>query len=440
MHWGTRRKKALIVLAALLAAGSLCALYAELRVRAGEKAMHQEWHRMLGAESFEAAFPPQPINQTTLKIEASARAIGIEFALPAGLDLSPDAVAEMRWQRASPAIHEFLQQLLTTASSRQAWPDLDPAARSYLRWAQPRLLLVAQDLSKGSSLQLHRDLADPAQPVTGGIGLYQLQKVLVAAAALAFQEDRPQTAERLLEAAWELAETLGREPQVVYQLIALAMLQRHWAVLRGHCSPSPQWLHRLRALDLRPSLRLALEAETHHRASLARWDGPVESLLDSQYSLDPNSDLPGYEPFHQPLLRPLIRWGLRDAAVRYHRHLQHLDHTSPKDFDAGALCRDLAQSIPRWQLVGQLVTSCFAEVWTRALSRELHLELTERVLQERLHLVDGDYRIESTAVPGLFWLRESSPDEVVIRLEEGLSHPPANEPDLLYRLTAHDCP
>ncbi|MDY7093662.1 MAG: hypothetical protein SX243_11890 [Acidobacteriota bacterium] len=429
----------MFVLAVLAVGGILGALVAELRLRRGEAAMGQEWRRLLDAESFEAAFPTHSTNETALEVEASARALGIDFFQPAGLDLSPDAVAETRWRRASPAIHEFLGQLLK-APSRNAWPELEPAASSYLRWAQPRLLQLARDLEEGPPLQFHRDLADPSQPVAGGIGLYQLQKVLAAAAALALQEDRPQTAERLLEAAWELATAIRREPQVVHQLISLAMLQRQLAVLRGHCSPSPRWLHRLQVTELRPPLRVALEAQTYYFASLARWDGPVESLIDTQFSLDPNSDLPGYESFHQPLLRPLIRWSLRDTAVRYHRHLQRLDRIEPRDFDAGAACRDLAQSIPRWQLVGQIVTSCLAEVWTRALSRELHLELTEKVLQERLHPVDQDYRLESNAVPGLFWLRESQPDEVVIRLENGLPHPPANEPDLLYRLTPSDCP
>ena len=149
--------------------------------------------------------------------------------------------------------------------------------------------------------------------------------------------------------------------------------------------------------------------------------------------------LPPAEPSEVPWLRPLVRWGLRDYAVRLHRVLTPLEQQPPRTFDPTAYCRAFEASLPRWQLVGRGIGACAVESWGKAILADLRGELTERVLEERAGTPGRDGYRPSREFPGLEWRRTTEGPSARWSLDARLEYSLRNEPPLAYTVHAGEC-
>ena len=426
-------KLACKVLGAALAVLAVAAAVAEWRLRRAEAAMERDWAEMLGGESFPEAFPRRGTNEVGYRLAWKVRPLGFSLEVPGEGREPPPSHAKRRYEEVAGEIGDLFRQL-PAASSRGHWPWLSEVASAYLDAAEPLLEEALSEIAAGRSLEWKRDMAELGldSPIPDGTGLMKLQRVLLAAAVRNIQDGREAQAETFLDLSWSLRRETDRDPFLISGLVSLAVLRWQLAVLRGMCHPSPIWRDRLQELDLRTSMRLALETEAYFYHRLQFWEGPLESVLEPfVFPPDP--------PRERPWLRPIVRWGLRDYAVRWHRALKALEEPPPRAFEPLAFCRDFEASVPRWQLVARRASSCTVEVWNRGLYRELDGELTEWVLTERIAPPASDGSWESRVLPGLRWWRETEKPNVEWRLQGGPLHPLYNEPPPAYSVRAGEC-
>src|SRR5207244_3328290 len=160
-----------------------------------------------------------------------------------------------------------------------------------------------------------------------------------------------------LHAIWLLDGGLRPRPDLISQLISLAMARMTNAAAAKMPLPEPAWLGELRAADYRRSYMAAMQAEAWSWTHVAHAGGPLAS--------------------------PYIRVCGADVADHVRVAFVNIAKSNACDVGGDALGQELVGSLPRWNVLGRIAVPNIGSMWQRVARSTPELELTEKVLTLR---------------------------------------------------------
>lgn len=252
------RTIALFVLA-LAGAAAVWFFAGSLRASRRERAVETAWAASFGPlGEIVAKFPAHPRNEAARSLEESARGLGIELR-PRAEQAAVDETSRPKkteWDGVRAPLERWVD---TQAAKPEGLPEAPPApVLAYFAAHAPALDAIEQTLLTGPSPDWAMDLAKLyAAPLPNAPGHMQLARVLVgrAEARAAAKDAR---ADDSLRAAFALTGALRSRPETASQVISIAATRLELAAVRRIPVDAATWRERLKALDPRGGLLLAL--------------------------------------------------------------------------------------------------------------------------------------------------------------------------------------
>ena len=312
----------------------------------------REWPSGLGTvDAFPARHPTVPSNAAATRLLELAEPLAIDFRRPAP-------------KRPAHPVHAAMRELVTREHVRPevAIGEAPPMVGAFLdeRAAQldaVRDHLLASDIVWATDLTKGFD-----EPVPNLLAHMQLGRMLAARALLRARNGDAESW-RDLEAASRLSQSIQRRPELITQLIALAIARIVNGVAWKLPLPAPQWLDELSAVDHGRLLGRALQ----HEAWMFREHGEGKAGLT----------LGG--PVGSPYIR-LCLAGLIDA------YRDTVEQTAPLTvcaFDGKRFFEERMAAIPRWNVVARVAFPTMESSWSRALRYRAEREATKNALRLR---------------------------------------------------------
>ncbi len=230
-----------------------------LRAAQRERAAEAAWAQAFGPlAEITAKFPAHPTNAAARALEENARSLGIELRPRSELPVEDEpgrpkktAEDEVRVPLEKWVDHE--------AAKAEGLPDAPPAAvTAYFASHAADLDAIEKSLLAGPAPDWAVDLGKLfAAPEPNVLGHMQLARVLVGRAeARAAAKDK--RADDSLRAAFALTGALRGRPEVASQMVSIAATRLELGAVRRIPVDSAAWRERLKRLDPRGSLLMAL--------------------------------------------------------------------------------------------------------------------------------------------------------------------------------------
>lgn len=205
---------------------------------------------------FDAQFPKSAANGTALDLEELAAAIGIDLA-PRAL-FNPDKPNETPpppddgRTRPAPgtenrlAFQDFLQKELAVTTERIG--RAAPPVERFLEERDGEISRIESLLLTHEEPRWEIDVgAEAKAPIPNLLGILRLQRLLLTRALVLGREGRTEDALETMEASWRLQGAVVSRPELISQLIAIAVARFQAGVLRKIDSPAYGWSERLRS-------------------------------------------------------------------------------------------------------------------------------------------------------------------------------------------------
>ena len=346
------------MIAAVVLAALAGLVFQSAMLSVDHQAAGRPWPRGLGSvESVSARYPEREPN-------AAARRLA-ELALPLGIDFTPKAVQTLP-QRERQSAHDWLKRGHESAS--MAVGPLPEDVARYLELHGAQLDAVRDHLLAGGPLAWAMGRRDDAIPNLQAH--MQLARLLVVrGAATGSWPD--------LEAAWRLSRALQARPELISQLIALAIARSVNAAAWKMPLPAAAWLPELRQVD--------------HVLLLGRGMQYDAWWLWQSGMADPE----GVPP-------PIVRTFAADTIDHYRTTVTTLLGVRQCGFDLPRFSEQRASTIPWWNVYGSIATPNLASVWGRAFRYRAEREATMNALRVRAgepivarsECVDGAWQLD----------------------------------------------
>jgi hypothetical protein len=234
-------------------------LAGSIRAARRERAVETAWAASFGPlGEIKAKFPEHPANGAAHALEESARTLGID--LRPREEQSPEDEPGRRKKTELDDVRPPLEKWLDREAARaEGLPDAPPpAVAAYLVSHGATLDAIEKSLLTGPAPDWAMDLAKLyAAPAPNVPGLTQLTRVLVgrAEARAAAKDVR---ADESLRAAFTLTGVLRGRPEIASQVASTAATRLELAAVRRIPVDTAAWRERLKALDPRGGLLMAM--------------------------------------------------------------------------------------------------------------------------------------------------------------------------------------
>jgi hypothetical protein len=241
-----------------------------LAIAAGSRALASEPSAATLRSAFEAQFPKAEASAAALQLERLAAPLGIELAPkeeagPRPLEAAPtnasgeasapafngrerrrpSAEESAGYQRISEAVFGFLDRELKDPGERIGAPSQD-LERS-LEERQDALVSIESVLLREADVHWESDVSRGyASPLPNLPGHLRLQRLIIARALLEARRGETDGALQTLEASWRLNQTLSSRPEMICQLIVVAVAELEVGALRKLDTPAYGWADRFR--------------------------------------------------------------------------------------------------------------------------------------------------------------------------------------------------
>jgi hypothetical protein len=364
------------------------------------------WARTLGSwDEILERYPPREANAAALELERQSAALGIDLATRSyeGRE-RPAPKKVLAFRRVKLAIGEYLQEQIERPH-REAKPP-PPELAAFLDAHRAELETMQEVLRHGEApyWELRLDLTFEA-PVPNLLGQIDLQRLLLAETLERNARGDRGGARAGLEASWKLNRALRDDPQLITQLIAMAVTRMQVGVLRQLEVAPDAWLRRLSEHDFRESLFLSMQLEAR-----------LMTLIDHGALID--GELMPLQRLLVILGRPYARFCFATVSDEFRRRLDRLAEVEAMCWgrfaDTGV---DLEVPVPRWNLLGKLVVPYLGGAVERLARLELDLELSGKLLELEAARAGGGVwppelpGIEASAVcPAERWVYRIEPD------------------------------
>lgn len=376
-----------IVLAVIVAVWVIGGL---LATRGMQRAGEEQWPAGLGTlASVETRVRPQKTTDGARRLVALAKPLGITFKTGSPKDPVLTAIGEYvkaEHVRAEPAIHEPSSEIQAFLAAHEAEID---ALRDHLLHGEPIAWEV--DLSK-----------DFDAPLPNLLGHMHVARLLSARALVRARGDDVRAGDDL-HAVWRLTHSLESRPELISQLIVLAMTRMVNAVAWKLPVANVAWLDEMRKVDHRRLLLSGFQYDTW-----MMWRHGEKSTKGVMWTIT----------------RPYERWSVADMTDHQRRIAEEVAATTACGFDGAAFSQHVAESIPRWNTLAQIAIPNFGSVWQRAFRSVAEREATMnavRIAQGQPIVAesvcsDGAWRFENDRLSFSRDLPKSSEAETVMPL------------------------
>ena len=294
--------------------------------------------------------------------ETSAALALTRLTVPLGVDIAPRVERQSKatpptrkeYDAIKTPLHDYIDAQLGRPSN--AIDEAPPALAAYLADRRAQLDGVRAHLLSGAPIAWKTQLSKGFDaPIPNLLGHMELARLFVAD-ALVKARGGDAAAWDDLHAIWLLDGGLRGRPDLISQIISLAMGRMTNAAAAKMPLPEPAWLGELRAADYRHSFMASMQSEAWGWMHLPRYGGHLAS--------------------------PYIR--LCGADVADHVRVAFVKLAKSNACDVGdTLSQDVNDALPRWNVLGRIAVPNIAATWQRAARTTPELELTEKVLQLR---------------------------------------------------------
>jgi hypothetical protein len=241
-----------------------------LWIAAGSPALASEPEAATLRSAFEAQFPKSEASAGALQLERLAAPLGVELAPkdeagPRALEATPtnasgeapapaisgrerrrpSAEESAGYQRVGEAIFGFLDRELKNPAEKIGAPSRE--LERYLEEHQDAMVSIESVLLRDADVQWEMDVSlGYTSPLPNLLGHMRLQRLIVARALLEARRGEAEGALETLEASWRLNQTLSSRPEMISQLIVVAVARLEVGALRKMDAPAYGWADRLR--------------------------------------------------------------------------------------------------------------------------------------------------------------------------------------------------
>jgi hypothetical protein len=241
-----------------------------LGIVAGSRVLASEPAAATLRSAFEAEFPKSEASAAALQLERLAAPLGVELApkeeaaprppeaaptnaseeapapaIKARERRRPSAVENAAYQRIGEALFGFLDRELKDPAEGIGAPSQE--LESYLGEREDALASIESLLLRDADVHWEMDVTRGyAGPLPNLLGLMRLQRLIVARALLEARRGEAEGALQTIEASWRLNQTLSSRPELICQLIVVAVARLEAGVLRKLDTPAYGWADRFR--------------------------------------------------------------------------------------------------------------------------------------------------------------------------------------------------
>lgn len=385
----TRVFKSTVWTAGIIAAAVALAYLILLPVAASkERAVAKRWADTgLPIADFIAKCPVQEDSPAAVALDASALKLG--FSLRTNDAKSVPASRAKAWEAVSALAGKY-PQLLESPQPPMAAPP-EPLARFLSENAA-----VIQDIRE----KLHAEVPRWRMDLRKGfgyelpnlLGQLDLTRVLVSDCLAARAVGENARALDDLDAAWRLSEGLSERPELISQLIVIAMRKILVVAIRSLDGAPPIWQERLRSWNPERGLVSSFQAEA------SMWGAVLNNKnLDWTLGRDPSM----LSRFQETLGRPYLRLSMAST--------QECELHMVQIFLKTGLCaseeainhagESSLEEIPRWNIIGGIAIPNLSNAWLRVKYLRIQMELTQKVLE--LKTVRDAHGAWPVQVPGI---------------------------------------
>lgn len=358
-----------LVLGVLLAVIVAAWVIGDLLAKKGMQTVGEEaWPAGLGTlASVEARFPPQKTNDAARRMVALAEPLGIPFELTSS---DPDPLRI--------AITEYVKAEQVRGEAVIGEPPTAVAA--YLGAHESAIDALREHLLHGEAIVWDRDLSRGFDaPIPNLAGHMNVARLFTARALIRGRAGDVR-AWGDLHAAWRIAQSLEPRPELVPQMVGLAVARIvNAAAWKLPQSSDSAWFAEVQRMDHRRLLLGAFQTEMW-----VTWRNGEQASTNGAMGV---------------LSRPYFRWSIVDMARRQRRAAEEL--ASKTTCSADPVTDD---AIPRWNVIANLATPNLDGAW-----RRVFRTLAEReAATNAMRIADGQPIVAKSACSDGAWRIENA--------------------------------
>lgn len=352
-------------------------------------------------------------NQTAIALEKLVSS-QLGFAIYNSTIESLNQTKAQEFENIVKSITEFLDSQITNPTDQLE--PLPNHIKTYLENNQKTLEEIRELLRKGQPLQWQFNPTwrfDEKLPEF--LGLVNLQKILLLEAIAQYQQGNQENMLTNLDSSWKISQSLQNHPILIGQLAGIIGMKYQASLLRKLSDLPASWQTRLLEHDYRNSLVTALNTENYNIFTMLEQIKPEEfpemmGEKEVKFLVDA-----GWEQWSLESRRNFLLWmaiGLHEYSFKTYNNLanQNVCQFKMADFLQ-------AQGIRKREFI---YMESFARQWQKAGQTMINLELTQKVLQLRGKIAEGQdlptNPAKSNICPGTTWVYQNKPGEISINI------------------------
>lgn len=344
-----------------------------------ERIGSEPWPAGLGTlASVEARFPAQKTNDAARRMVALSAPLGISFQTSAD---KPDPVRT--------AIGEYVKA--EHGRAEQAISEPPAAVQTYLAAHDVEIDALRDHLLSGDPIVWDLDLSKGFDaPVPNLVGHMHVARLLTARALLRGRGDDTRAWDDL-HAAWRVAQSLEPRPEMISQLITLAITRVvNAAAWKLPQAPNSAWFAEVQRLDSR---RLLMAS--HQNEMYVMWRNAERATMNGAMGV---------------IGRPYLRWQIVDMAQRQRAAMEKLAAVTTCSVG------EPSGAVPRWNVLANIATPNLDASWSRVFR-----SIPEReAAMNAMRIADGQPIVAKSACSDSTWRFES--DRLTFSREIPKSH------------------
>jgi hypothetical protein len=360
-----------------------------LGIVAGSRALASDPSAASLRSAFEAQFPKSEASAAALELEQLAALLGVELApkdeaglpppetTPTNMNEEtptpatptpaidarerrrPSAEESAGYRRIGEAVSGFLDRELKSPVERIGPPSRE--LERYLEEREDALASIESVLLRDADVHWEMDVNRGwASPLPNLLGQMRLQRLLVARALLEARRGEAELALQTIEASWRLNQAISSRPELISQLIVVAVARLEVGALRKLDTPAYGWADRLRDGRLFSAFLAAFQNQV--------WSDPEITDLTGNAGAFGRALRQTAEEFQE---RDLCAWTPEKLRETWTRAIR--DEVPEDDPMAEMLIPNVLRSFERWRrfLVDAELTALVLDARTeRAASRQ----------------------------------------------------------------------
>lgn len=372
-------KKAAIAVGMLLVLVVLTYCVAIAMAASGRDTIAAKWRTLESDEAFAAKFPPvREKNDVAARLEPAAIPLGIGLMPKSESDsLEPGATDTKRFGEFKSAADGWLKGVIESPQDAITAPP-EPVAR-YLADHRSAIdaVLVILDEGKAPLWPVANEGAPMLRPIPNLLGQMNLARILSAASLEAELSGDRERAWRCQRATWTVAKGTLSRPEMISQLIGVAMSRSVAGVSRKLDGPAPAWFRELEMFDFQHAMLDSCRAEWLASEQAMSGDQFVEELRAAARSENANLG----ELARDVAMRPFVRWGTAQMERVTVDELLKIEQAEPCDIDSKAISAAIESKISpvAKRLAGDFLPSTHT-AFSRVANARIAIEGTAKIV------------------------------------------------------------